>query len=253
MKMKKISVLIIWLPFFTGLAIGQEKKVVLLSKSYGNGSYENWLLSANPGLKIVSLYHVSKDSVDFWLKASHGILMTGGEDVYPGRYEKEKDTADCGEFDLRRDSLEFRMLDHAFAHKKPLFGICRGLQIINIHQNGNLVVDIPSKLGVKVRHRENGPVEHEVEIVPTSSLGKISKIKKGKILSNHHQGIDVLGKNLKPMARSEDGLIEAIEGDENSKMPFLMAVQWHPERMEKESPLSNTLSRIFSEAVLKQK
>jgi putative glutamine amidotransferase len=231
--------------------LGQKAKTIVLSKIYGKGEYEAWLHRVAPDVKLVSLFHVRRDSIDFWLKAADGILMTGGEDVYPAWYGKEKDTADCGTFDRWRDSLEMKILDHAFAFKKPLFGICRGLQIINVHQKGTLVVDIPSRIGVRVRHREDGPVEHEVELLPGNRLFKNAKTKRGKILSNHHQGIDVLGKNLIPIAKSDDGLLEAFEGNEASKMPFLMAVQWHPEKMESENPLSKSLAELFVNAVLK--
>jgi putative glutamine amidotransferase len=223
--------------------------IVLISKSYGNGTYERWLLAQNPDLKLVSMYHVSKDSVDYWLKNASGFLMTGGEDIYPGRYGKEKDTSNCGDFDLRRDSLEFKMLDYAFSYKRPVFGVCRGFQLINVHQKGSLIVDIPTTLGVKVRHREDGPTTHEVEVLPKTMLSKISKVKIGTIASNHHQGVDVLGKFLLPSAKSADGLIEAFEGNSESKMPFLMAVQWHPEKMESNDPLSKSLADAFVKAL----
>ena len=237
--------------FFACLVSAIGQPVVVLSQSYGNGIYERWLLAQNPTLKLVSMYHVSKDSVDYWLQNASGFLMTGGEDVYPGRYGKEKDTSDCGAFDLKRDSLEFKMLDYAFAYKRPLLGVCRGLQIINVHQKGSLIVDIPSKLGVKVRHRADGPTSHEVEVLPKTILSKISKVKNGTIASNHHQGIDVLGKYLQPSATSADGLIEAIEGNSESKLPFLMAVQWHPEKMGINDPLSKSLAEAFVKALVK--
>jgi putative glutamine amidotransferase len=206
-------------------------------------------LAQNPNLKLVSMYHVAKDSVDFWLKNASGFLMTGGEDIYPGRYGKEKDTSNCEDFDLRRDSLEFKMLDFAFLYKRPVFGVCRGFQLINVHQKGSLIVDIPTTLGVKVRHREDGPTTHEVEVLPKTMLSKISKTKNGTIASNHHQGVDVLGKFLLPSAKSADGLIEAFEGNSESKMPFLMAVQWHPEKMEANDPLSKSLAEAFVKAL----
>lgn len=233
-----------------GAGASQGQKTILLSKTYGKGEYEVWLRRIEPGLRLVSLYHVRPDSVDYWLNQSDGILMTGGEDVYPAWYDSEKDTADCGSFDRHRDSLEMKMLDHAFARKKPLFGICRGLQIINIHQRGSLVPDIPSRMGEKVKHRQDGPVEHSVEIIVPSRLYDKSGVRTGSVLSNHHQGIDRPGKNLQLVARTADGLPEAIEASSTSTMPFLMAVQWHPERMDPESPLSKPLASMFVQAVL---
>jgi len=245
----KIKSTFMILGFFAWSFSAHSQHVVLISKSYGQGTYERWLLRQNPNLKLVSLYHTSKDSVEYWLKNASGFLMTGGEDIYPGRYGKEKDTSDCGEFDLRRDTLEFKMLDYAFAYKRPVFGICRGFQLINVHQKGSLIVDIPSKLGLKVRHREDGPTTHDVEVLPKTILSKISKVKQGTIASNHHQGVDVLGKYLQASANSSDGLIEAFEGNVESKMPFLMAVQWHPEKMDANHPLSKSMAEAFVKAL----
>ncbi len=247
----KIRVLLICFGLFIASFLVDAQPTVLISKSYGNGMYERWLLAQNPDLKLVSMYHVAKDSVDFWLKNASGFLMTGGEDIYPGRYGKEKDTSNCGDFDLRRDSLEFKMLDFAFLYKRPVFGVCRGFQLINVHQKGSLIVDIPTSLGMKVRHREDGPTSHKVEILQKTMLSKISKTKHGTIASNHHQGVDVLGKFLLPSAKSADGLIEAFEGNSESKMPFLMAVQWHPEKMEVNDPLSKSLAEAFVKALEK--
>lgn len=229
------------------LAIAQSGPLVILSKSYGNQSYENWLKRVAPEIRIVSLYHVSKDSVDYWLKQSDGILLSGGEDIFPGRYGQTADTSLCESFDLRRDSLEWTILNHAFSYKKPTFGICRGLQMINVYLKGSLYPDVPSVLGPKVRHREDGPTYHEVVLDPSDWRKSCGT--RGKVASNHHQGINRLGTNLKPLARSDDGLIEAIEGDQNAKMPFLMAVQWHPERMPENDPLSKPLAQAFAKAV----
>ena len=248
--MSRIYLIIGLLLAFSNSLFGQKAKIVLISKSYGNGVYDRWLLRQDPNLKLVSMYHVRKDSIEYWLKNASGFLMTGGEDIYPGRYGKEKDTSDCGDFDLRRDSLEFKMLDYAFTFKKPVFGICRGFQLINVFLKGSLIVDIPSRLGIKVRHRENGPTEHEVEVLTNTKLSKIAGVKKGMIASNHHQGIDVLGKDLVSSSISADGLIEAFEGSSSSKMPFLMAVQWHPEKMEALHPLSKNLGKAFVKALI---
>jgi putative glutamine amidotransferase len=250
MKIRKWLRLLPLLLSLAGVLQIKAQKTILLSKTYGKGEYEAWLHRIDSRLRLVSLYHVRSDSVEFWLNHCDGILMTGGEDVYPAWYGREQDTVDCGSFDLHRDSLELKMLDYAFARKKPLFGICRGLQIINIHQKGTLVPDIPSRMGEKVKHRQSGPVEHEVKILPNSRLFEISAIRKGRVLSNHHQGIDRPGKNLHLSARSADCLPEAIEGSDTSPMPFLMAVQWHPEKMDPESPLSKPLATQFVQAVL---
>ncbi len=253
--MRKFSpILFVLVQFFLWVpAQAQEKTVILLSKSYGGG-YENWLRRQDSTILVVPMYTCRKDSVAYWLKKADGFLMSGGEDIYPARYGKEKDTVDCGDFDKFRDTLEYRMLDAAFQQKKPVFGICRGLQLLNVYLGGTLVVDIPSSpLGTKVNHRKDGPSHHAVRVIPNSSLAKMANVPGGEILSNHHQGIERLAPNLKPMADSEDGLVEAIENSPSSKLPFVMAVQWHPEHMEEKSPLSEPLARAFVKAVAESK
>ena len=244
--------LILFLSFLfsiSGKISAQSGRLILISKSNAEKTYEKWLLRQDPELRFVNMYNVPADSVANFLAKADGFLMTGGEDIYPARYGKEKDTVDCGEFDLRRDSLEFRLLDAAFRRKKPVFGVCRGLQLINVYLGGSLIVDIPSShLGTKVQHREDGPVSHSVQVYAGSELKQISASDSGLVLSNHHQGIEFLGKGLQPMAGTKDGLIEAITQIGKPRLPFLMAVQWHPERMDAENKLSAPLAAAFIKA-----
>lgn len=220
---------------------------ILLSKSYGQGEYEQWLLRQKAGLELVSLYHVRPDSVPYWLEKADGFLMTGGEDIHPGRYGKAADTVNCGTIDAYRDSLEFRMLNAAFKRRKPVFGICRGMQLINVYLGGSLIADIPtSPLGKQVIHRDSGPVRHAVQLLPAGIRRKIPSGDTVLVLSNHHQGIKKPGKGMIPLAKSADGLIEAAAF--RAKLPFLMAVQWHPERMHPASPLSSFFAEAFIRA-----
>lgn len=246
--LKKLVFVFLWLVLQAGSTFGQKSLTLIFSQDYGKGEYRNWVLRHNPNCRIVSLYHVQRDSINYWLNRADGYLLTGGEDVYPGLYNQAKDTVDCGEIDRWRDSLEYRILDAAFLRKKPVFGICRGEQISNVYLGGSLYVDVPTDLGTSVSHRKEGPTQHEIQVLESTSLENLSKIKSGSILSNHHQGIKKLGKGLKPMAKSSDGLIEAVEGTPELKMPFFMAVQWHPERMEENHPLSKSLAKAFISA-----
>jgi putative glutamine amidotransferase len=223
---------------------------IILSKSYGKGEYEQWLLRKEPDLKLVSLYHANPDSASYWLEKADGFLMTGGEDIYPGRYGRAKDTIDCGSIDFQRDSLEFQMLDAAFRRKKPVFGICRGMQLLNVYMGGSLIADLPSSpLGLRVIHRDGGPVRHAVRLLPAARRLKIETGDSLMVLSNHHQGIKKSGRGLIPLAKSADGLIEAFTV--SRKLPFIMAVQWHPERMHPENPLSSFFATSFLKACKK--
>ena len=235
----------VFLPLFS-LSAQTQQAVVVLSKSYGNGTYEGWLLRQQPDLKLISLYHVQPDSVGYWLHQADGILMTGGEDIFPGRYGKAADTVLCGDIDLRRDSLEFRMLDSARVRNLPTFGICRGLQLMNVFGGGSLYLDLPSQLGSGTLHRTDKPVNHEVKVLKDSWLRAACAVEKGQVLSNHHQGIQKLASGLIAQAHSEDGLTEAFYRPSGS---FWAAVQWHPERMPLADPLSEGLAKEFVKQV----
>jgi gamma-glutamyl-gamma-aminobutyrate hydrolase PuuD len=250
-QMKKALFLIpflVWAGFLKA-----QPLVVLLSKSYGNQTYEQWLLREVPGIRLVSMYHCPKDSLAYWIERADGIVLTGGEDIFPGRYGKAADTIRCGAMDLRRDSLEFRLLDEAHRRKLPLFGVCRGLQLINVYRGGSLWTDIPEQIGEKIIHMKEGDARHAVAIKPGSLLETWSGRGEDSVRSNHHQGIELLGSNLEPEAFTADGLTEAIRGKAGTAMPFVYAVQWHPERMQPGHRLSAPLARAFLNACLKNK
>lgn len=235
--------------FFGFYHISEAQLVVLLSKSYGNNTYEDWVKRQSPGTRTISLYHTRKDSVEYWLSHSDGFLLTGGEDIFPGRYGKAADSVKCDKpFDLRRDSLEWQMLHAAFRLQKPVFGICRGLQMLNVFCGGKLHIDVPSALGTSVSHRKGGPTKHAVTVTPGSTLAAMTSATEGEVTSNHHQGIEILGNALTPIATSADGLVEAIEMKRPNNSMFVMAVQWHPERMPENDPLSAPLAKAFVKA-----
>ena len=93
-----------------------------------------------------------------------GIILTGGEDINPLLYNDTLNLKVCGEIDYTRDTLEKNLFDYAFKNKTPLVGICRGMQMINVASGGSLYGDIPSEIGTKVIHRNNGEVMHEIAL-----------------------------------------------------------------------------------------
>ena len=193
------------------------------------------------------MYPLGIDSALSLLKTCDGVLITGGEDVFPGVFGKIEDTARCGSIDRYRDSLEFALIDAAIANKMPLIGVCRGLQIINIALDGSLIIDIPSDYDTTVTHRQNDWINcyHPVHLIPESQLFEITQTMAGDVASNHHQGIDDLGKGLFISAYAADSLPEAIEWKNRGNKSFLMAVQWHPERMDTLDLLSAPIAKEF--------
>jgi putative glutamine amidotransferase len=158
-----------------------------------------------------------------------------------------EDTVLCGSIDYFRDTLEFALIEKAKEMEMPILGICRGLQIFNIYHGGSLYADIPSQLDTLVRHRcpDTYDCFHEVSIVDGSSLHSTSGLTTGTVNSNHHQGIRRIGKGIRPIARTGEGLIEAIEYEDHGNMPFFMGVQWHPERMDISNPLCLPIAMYF--------
>ncbi|HPE34449.1 MAG TPA: gamma-glutamyl-gamma-aminobutyrate hydrolase family protein [Bacteroidales bacterium] len=210
-------------------------------------NYLKWIGALAPDAKIYAMNCISEDSLNLVFKKCHGLLLTGGSDIYPGLYGKESDTSRCGEFDLARDSLELKLIKMALNREIPIMGICRGHQLLNVSLGGSLYVDIPTDVSSRVLHQcddwEN--CNHQVLIFPNSLLNKISGIDKGMVNSNHHQAIDKPGKGLRVLAVAEDGLIESVSWADTLRKPFLLGVQWHPERMDTTSMLSKPLAERF--------
>ena len=224
------------------IAISKEKSEKSTTK------YANWLLRHNDQIVYYNLYPLGIDSAVKLLKTCNGLLLTGGEDVFPGNYGKINDTARCGSFDRYRDSLEFALIENAITSKMPIFGVCRGEQILNISQGGTLYIDIPTDYDTTVKHRNQdwSRAYHPIRLVNNTSIFDICKGNMGgDVVTNHHQGIEKLGEGLLISAFAEDNFPEAIEWIDTTGHAFLMAVQWHPEAMDTLQPLSAPLARKF--------
>jgi putative glutamine amidotransferase len=119
--------------------------------------------------------------------------------------------------------------------------------MINVYHGGSLYPDIPTDLGTSITHRcpDTYDCFHEIDVEQGSGLYRTAGKEMGTVNSNHHQGIDRLGEGLKAIARTEDGLIESIEYINLDEMPFLLGVQWHPERMDIQNPFSLPIAMYF--------
>ena len=226
----------------------REKKIrIAISKEYKGQHYMGWLKRHSDSVQLFNLYPLGIDSALNLLETCDGLLLSGGEDVFPGVYGKLKDTPRCGAIDRYRDSLEFALIVAALEDNKPIIGICRGEQILNVSFGGTLHIDIPVDFDTAVTHRQKDWKNcfHPVNLQAGSQLFILSNVKTGDVTSNHHQGIEILGKGLRISALSDDGLPEAIEWDEPDGKSFLMAVQWHPERMDTLHPLSAPFAKKF--------
>ncbi len=222
-------------------------KAPLIAVTKISENYKNWLLKADSTIRFVNLFELTRDSAVEIMQRADGLLVTGGEDVYPGLYGKESDTARCEGFDRNRDSLEMMALRVAFERKIPVLGICRGLQIINVYLGGSLLVHLPADIGESIHHRCPNPLKclHPIRVVPQSLIHRLTGFNEGLVNSNHHQGIDQLAPGIHAVAFSDDQLIEAIEWAEPENKSWFIAVQWHPERLHENPVFSEPLAVEF--------
>lgn len=222
---------------------------VKIGISKASPNYINWLLRADSSVITVNLYQMPIDSAVACLRTCDGFLVSGGEDVYPGLYGKEFDTARCTEINRHRDSLEIALIGKALELKMPIIGICRGHQILNVFLGGSLIVDIPSDVPAHITHQCEDYLHchHMVTVKKGTFLGKICNTDSAMVTTNHHQAVYRIAPVLRPNAFSGDHVVEGFERKELARKSFLLGVQWHPERMEKNNPLSGKLAGIFIE------
>jgi putative glutamine amidotransferase len=241
--MKKL--LLILLCIFTFFACQKEqKKTIILSKASNN--YIKLIEDDN--IIILDAYTIK--NTDSILALADGIILTGGEDINPLQYNDTINLAVCGDINYQRDTLERKLFDSALKNKIPLIGVCRGMQMMNVASGGSLYGDIPSEIGTTVIHRNNGEVNHEIVLCDTSSL--IFSIDTDTIMVNswHHQGLKIIPNHLRVIARSFDGLPEAVVMDK-SEHPFMIAVQFHPERLGKDNAIHQKMKKSFYKEIYK--
>ncbi len=185
------------------------------------------------GVPVILPPSLSLRAAKALLDGLDGLLLSGGPDLDPGYYSEEP-IPELGTTIPEWDALEMALLRLALKRGMPIFGICRGMQILNVALGGTLYQDVPSQLGADVlNHWQTTPKNHsthEVEVLEDSYLAEITDRQTVEVNSYHHQGIKDLAKTLAVAARSADGLIEALESRDFSDR-WLVGVQWHPEGM----------------------
>ena len=167
-----------------------------------------------------------------------GVLLTGGDDIQTELYAPEVNAElqkTVSEPEPDRDLFELMLIEEVFRQGKPLFAICRGHQLVNIAFGGTLIVDIGLQLPGALNHRQldrKNEVVHDAELTDGSLLANIVAHQKLGVNSSHHQAIGELADPFAVTARSEDGVVEAMELKPGvANLPFFLAVQFHPERL----------------------
>ncbi len=235
--MKKLLLLLLSVPW-----VGVGQTTIILSKASSN--YIKWM--EDEDVIILDAYTIK--NTDSILKLADGIILTGGEDINPLEYNNTTNLKVCGDINYKRDTLERKLFDFALENKIPLIGVCRGMQMMNVASGGTLYGDIPTEIGTEVIHRNNGEVYHEIALCDTSTL--IFPIETDTIMVNswHHQGLKIIPNHLRVIARSYDNLPEAVVMN-TSIHPFMIAVQFHPERLGKNNIIHQTMKKSFFRAI----
>jgi putative glutamine amidotransferase len=214
-------------------------------------------VAACGGVPVVMTHTDSVELIAEYVRRSDGVLLTGGEDLNPELYgpgldrwlkAKAKLTADGG----RRDLFELMLLEEIFRQRKPLLAICRGHQLLNVALGGTLWVDLPTQKPTQIDHRQlKRPCEivHSVRLTRGSLLAKIAKNQSLGVNSTHHQAVNRVAPGLRAVARSADGVVEGLEEKRRgSFLPFLLSIQFHPERMMQNHASHRAIIEAFIQA-----
>lgn len=172
-----------------------------------------------------------------------GLLLAGGQDIDPLHFgEEPRGTAGITPL---RDSFELAILTEITVLKKPVLGICRGVQVLNVFGGGDIYQDLPLQYPEALTHNQQAPAwygTHTVRLEEDSLIGRVYGCTVMRVNTFHHQAIRRPAPGYRVSARSEDGLAEAVE---HRDLPFVVGVQWHPERMWKKDKQQLRLFQAF--------
>lgn len=177
-----------------------------------------------------------------WEPALDGLLLSGGGDIDPERYGEEP-RVESGRIDPEADAFELALCRAFLELGKPILGVCRGAQVLNVAAGGDLYQDLFRQTKTRLQHAQKAPrwcATHRVQIVPGSLLAGIVKEEVLRVNSFHHQAVRRLAPGFIASASARDGIVEAVErpGDR-----FTLGVQWHPEHLHE--PSASALFEAF--------
>lgn len=205
-----------------------------------------WVISCTPSPNLIA------ETV----RRSDGLMLSGGDDVQPQLYGAKLSPRlrkTLSPADPARDFTELLLIEEALRQRKPLLAICRGQQVLNVAFGGTLIADIAIQCPDPLNHSRSDlkdRIVHDVEIAPNSLLDNIFKQQTLGVNSSHHQAVGKLASPFRTTATSRDGIIEAFElaPEERDLSPYLLAVQFHPERLVDRHPEFLNLFRSFVQA-----
>lgn len=176
-----------------------------------------------------------------------GVLVPGGGDINPAQYGAAQHPLTAG-IDDYRDAAESQIIRWAVSDDRPVLGICRGNQMVNVALGGTLIQDVPSETATPIIHNHK-PADtplvhhaHPVTLNPQSQLAHILGVPEIEVNSLHHQAVDHIAAGMKAVAWGPDGIVEALEMPDKR---FVLSVQWHPENLIDDDPAMLALFRAF--------
>ncbi len=220
----------------------EEKNSIWMLPGYLEG------IEKSGGIPMIFPMTQELEEVEGLCDLCQGFLLTGGQDVKPSYYG-EKSLPGLVSCQVR-DRMERMVLKHALKKDKPVLGICRGIQLMNVYLGGSLYQDLPKQRPSDLEHRQKPPYDepiHAVKVVEDTPLSDCLKEEKIEVNSYHHQAIKDLSPELTAMAYAEDQLVEAVYREESS---FFWGIQWHPEYSFETDKNSRKIFQGFVDAML---
>jgi putative glutamine amidotransferase len=213
--------------------------------------YLDWLSRLDPFLQFSVLSYKQNNEKD--IETCDGLFLTGGGDVHPKFYGREDALAMTEDADEKRDEFEFNVIRRAFSKELPALAVCRGLQSMNVFLGGSLILDVEREGYQKHSGETANEKRHSISLEPQTMIADVVGKISGEVNSYHHQAADTPGKDLIVSSRSPDGVTESMEWEVKDGKPFLLMVQWHPERIpDIENPFSKKIGEAFLTAVQKK-
>lgn len=213
-------------------------------------------VAAAGGIPLVFPCRPDPKAIAEAVSRADGVMLTGGDDIQPGLYAPslpEKLQATVNGVDPNRDLVEMLLIQEVFRQRRPLLAICRGEQILNVALGGTLITDIPLEVPGTINHSRmdlKDRAVHKILIEPDCILDDIFGVESVEVNSSHHQAACKIAPGLRVTAASPDGLVEALElaPCKTPALPYLLAVQFHPERLIHRYPQFLELFRSFIRA-----
>lgn len=243
-----------------------KRKPIILTTSFAGEDYEKKgferlsvkrsyieCLHASGAIPLIAPFQSEEENLRVLAEMADGLLLPGGDDVHPRHYGAGDIHENSGPFSLERDEMEIALAQFFIALKKPVFGICRGAQVLNVALGGTLYQDIGSELETSIRHEHDISLSkllrytediHEVYLLEDTALASFFGREKITTNSLHHQAVKQVAETLRPSAIAEDGVIEGIESKDMNEN-WILGVQWHPETITKEHPEQKVLFEKF--------